>query len=216
MSGFFAVRTAAVDPGELRPRGFKILLEMLVRNPGLRVAEVPFTFAKRQDGDSKASGREAVRYLRQLAGLRMAVPSRAGRLLRFALVGGTGFVVNLLVLAVLLENHVGALWAGRQATAAVVATQVAIVWNFALTERWVFPGRAGHWAGRLFPFWVLNCIALLVQLPLAARLRSLLGGSYLLATAMALAILILARFAVCDWLLYGAAGRHRVTTQPGR
>jgi dolichol-phosphate mannosyltransferase len=213
MSGFFAVRTAAVDPGELRPRGFKILLELLVRNPGLRVAEVPFTFANRHDGQSKASGREAVRYLRQLAGLRMAAPRRAGRLLRFAMVGGSGVVVNLLVLALLLWAHAGALWAGRQAVAAIAATQVAIGWNFALTERWVFPGRPGHWAGRLFPFWVLNCAALLAQLPLAARLRSLLGGSYLLATAVALAVLILARFAVCDRLLYRTAGRHRVTAR---
>jgi glycosyltransferase involved in cell wall biosynthesis len=122
MSGFFAVRTAAVDPSELRPQGFKVLLEVLVRNPGLRVAEVPFIFADRVGGESKASGREAVRYLRQLAGLRMTVPSRVGRLLRFAMVGGSGVLVNLLVLALLLRAHLGALWAGRQAVAAIVAT----------------------------------------------------------------------------------------------
>lgn len=208
MSGFFAVRTTAVDPGRLRPRGFKILLEVLVRNPGLRVVEVPYTFAGRHDGESKASGREAVRYLRQLAGLRMTVPCKAGRLLRFAMVGGSGVAVNLLTLALLLQAHVSALRDGRQAAAAVVATQVAIGWNFALTERWVFPGRPGHWARRLVPFWMLNCAALLAQLPLAARLRPLLGGSYLLATAAALAVLILVRFAVCDRLLYRTAGRH--------
>jgi len=216
MSGFFAVRTAAVDPGELHPRGFKILLELLVRYPRLRVTEVPFTFAKRHDGESKASGQEAVRYLRQLIDLRMTVPRRAGRLLRFAMVGGSGVVVNLKVLALLLRAHVGAFWAGRQAAAAIIATQVAIGWNFVLTERWVFRGRARHWAGRLFPFWVLNCAALVAQLPLAARLRPLLGGSYLLATAAALAILILARFAVCDRLLYHPAGSHRATARPGR
>jgi dolichol-phosphate mannosyltransferase len=216
MSGFFAVRTAAIDPGELRPRGFKILLEVLVRNPGLRVVEVPFTFADRNGGESKASGREAVRYLRQLVGLRVALPRQAGRLLRFAMVGGSGFVVNLLALALLLRGHVGVLWGERQAVAAVVATQVAIGWNFALTERWVFPGRPGHWVRRLLPFWALNCAALLAQLPLAARLRPLLDGSYLLATAVALAVLILARFAVCDRLLYRTAGRHRVSVRPGQ
>jgi dolichol-phosphate mannosyltransferase len=213
MSGFFAVRTAAVHPGELRPRGFKVLFELLVRNPRLRVAEVPFTFAERYDGESKASGREAVRYLRQLVALRLAVPGRAGRLLRFAMVGGSGVVVNLLVLALLLRAGVGAVWAGGQIVAAIAATQVAIGWNFALTERWVFPGRPRHWARRLFPFWALNCGALLAQLPLAARLQSSLGGSYLLATAAALAILILARFAVCDRWLYRPAGRRRVTVR---
>src|SRR3954452_17585620 len=33
MSGFFMVRRAAVDPAALRPRGFKILLEILARSP---------------------------------------------------------------------------------------------------------------------------------------------------------------------------------------
>ena len=208
MSGFFAVRTAAVHPGDLRPRGFKILLELLVRTPGLRVAEVPFTFAERHDGHSKASGREAARYLRQLLALRLAVAGRAGRLVRFALVGGSGVMVNLVVLALLLRVMPSASGAGGQIIAAVTATQVAVGWNFALTERWVFPGRPGHWTARLVPFWVLSCGALLAQLPLAAGLQSVLGDSYVLATGVALAILMLARFAVCDrWLYRPGRGR---------
>lgn len=78
MSGFFAIRTAAVDPTALRPRGFKILLEVLVRAPRLRVAEVPFEFAERHAGKSKASGREMARYLRQLVALRIATANRTG------------------------------------------------------------------------------------------------------------------------------------------
>ena len=208
MSGFFAVSTTAVRPGDLRPWGFKILLELLVRTPGLRVAEVPFTFAERHDGHSKASGREAARYLRQLLALRLAVAGRAGRLVRFALVGGSGVMVNLVVLALLLRVMPSASGAGGQIIAAVTATQVAVGWNFALTERWVFPGRPGHWTARLLPFWVLSCGALLAQLPLAAGLQSVLGDSYVLATGVALAILMLARFAVCDrWLYRPGRGR---------
>jgi len=202
LSGFFAVRAAAVRSGELRPRGFKILLEVLVRTPGLAVAEVPFTLAERHAGRSKASGREAARYLAQLAGLRLA--GRAGRLARFAVVGGTGVVVNLAVLALLLRAVPGA-GAGGQIIAAVGATQAAVGWNFALTERWVFPGRPGHWAGRLAPFWVLSCAALTAQLPLAAGLQRVLGGSYVLATGAALAIVMLARFAACERWLYRPA-----------
>jgi dolichol-phosphate mannosyltransferase len=212
MSGFFAVRTAAVHPGDLRPQGFKILLELLVRTPGLRVAEVPFTFSERHDGHSKASAREAARYLRQLVALRLAVAGRAGRLVRFALVGGSGVLVNLIALAVLLRVTHGVIGAGAagKIVSAVAATQVAVGWNFALTERWVFPGRPGHWTARLLPFWVVNCGTLLAQLPLAAQLQSVLGGSYVLATAAALAILMLARFAVCDRWLYRPAGRKPV------
>jgi putative flippase GtrA len=216
MSGFFVVRTAAVDPGDLRPRGFKILLELLVRTPGLRVAEVPFTFAERHDGHSKASGREAARYLRQLITLRLAAAGRPGRLVRFALVGGSGVLVNLAALAALLRVTPGAIGpgAGGQIIAAVAATQVAVGWNFALTERWVFPGRPGPWAARLLPFWVMNCGALLAQLPLAARLQTVLGGSYVLATGAALVTLMLARFAVCDRWLYRPAERRRASARP--
>jgi dolichol-phosphate mannosyltransferase len=72
MSGFFLVRRSAIDPGGLRPTGFKILLEILVRTPGLHRAEVAYEFAPRHAGDSKASLREGVIYLRHLARLRLA------------------------------------------------------------------------------------------------------------------------------------------------
>jgi dolichol-phosphate mannosyltransferase len=73
MSGFFIVRRSAIDPGALRPTGFKILLEILVRTPGLRRAEVGYEFAARHAGDSKASLKQGVAYLRHLARLRLAV-----------------------------------------------------------------------------------------------------------------------------------------------
>jgi glycosyltransferase involved in cell wall biosynthesis len=72
MSGFFLVRRSAVDPDTLNPTGFKILLEILVRTPGLRRAEVAYEFACRHAGDSKASLRQGVTYLRHLARLRLA------------------------------------------------------------------------------------------------------------------------------------------------
>jgi dolichol-phosphate mannosyltransferase len=71
MSGFFLLRCGSVDLERLRPRGFKILLELLLRNPDLRVAEVPFEFGERHGGESKASLREGITYLQQLAALRL-------------------------------------------------------------------------------------------------------------------------------------------------
>src|SRR3954463_6386625 len=52
MSGFFLIRRDVVDVTELEPHGFKILLEILVRTPGLKVAEVPFHFGERVAGES--------------------------------------------------------------------------------------------------------------------------------------------------------------------
>lgn len=70
MSGFFLVRRDRLDPEVLRPLGFKILLEVMVRTPGLRVGEVPYEFGDRGAGESKASGREGLAYLRHLGRLR--------------------------------------------------------------------------------------------------------------------------------------------------
>ena len=69
MTGFFVVRRAAIQPDRLHPDGFKILLEILVRTPGLRVAEIPFAFDRRFAGRSKAGVREMVRLGRTLARL---------------------------------------------------------------------------------------------------------------------------------------------------
>jgi dolichol-phosphate mannosyltransferase len=72
MSGFFAVRMAVVDVERLRPMGFKILLEIILRNSRLRVGEVGFTFAPRFGGESKAGMREGFRFFAHMFRLRMA------------------------------------------------------------------------------------------------------------------------------------------------
>ncbi len=77
MSGFFLLRRDLVDPDNLRPIGFKILLEIIVRNPDLRVAEVPYTFGVRHSGESKANGGEGLGFARHLARLRLRRAERA-------------------------------------------------------------------------------------------------------------------------------------------
>jgi len=73
MSGFFLFRRDVVDHRTLRPQGFKILMEMAVRTPGLRITEVPYTFGERHAGESKANRREAIAYARHLSRLRLDV-----------------------------------------------------------------------------------------------------------------------------------------------
>ena len=76
MSGFFLFRRDVVDHRTLRPRGFKILMEVAVRTPGLRITEVPYTFEERHAGASKANHREAIAYARHLGRLRLDVAKR--------------------------------------------------------------------------------------------------------------------------------------------
>lgn len=77
MSGFFALRRQtwrrAVD--HLSPLGYKIGLELCVKARCTRIAEVPFTFALRHEGESKFGFREQCQYGRHLMRLyRFASP----------------------------------------------------------------------------------------------------------------------------------------------
>ncbi|MCL1900452.1 MAG: glycosyltransferase [Promicromonosporaceae bacterium] len=138
MTGFFAVRTDAVDLDQLQPMGFKILLEILARQ-SLRVGQIPFIFGERFGGESKATFANGMNYLKQLVNLRF------GRLSPFALIGLVGTAANLAILA------------GLQATgmwylaAVIIANIVTIITNFLLQERFVFHDlRDGSSAWRRF------------------------------------------------------------------
>jgi dolichol-phosphate mannosyltransferase len=72
MSGFFAVRADALDADVLRPLGYKILLELIVRCGIRRVTEVPYQFQDRFAGESKANLGEGLRFLRHLMVLRFS------------------------------------------------------------------------------------------------------------------------------------------------
>lgn len=78
MSGFFAIRRDVVTPEALRPLGYKILLELIVRLRPRPVAEVPYVFGERHAGDSKSSMREGLRFLRHLLVLKIG-SARAAR-----------------------------------------------------------------------------------------------------------------------------------------
>ena len=69
-SGFFAFRREIVDGVELRPLGWKILIEILARGRAARVVEIPYVFAARVRGASTLSAREALLFVRHLLRLR--------------------------------------------------------------------------------------------------------------------------------------------------
>lgn len=64
-SGFVALRQEAIAPllPSLEPKGFKLLLEILVRARAARVLEVPITFVERRHGRSKFAGGEVIAFL---------------------------------------------------------------------------------------------------------------------------------------------------------
>lgn len=201
MSGFFAVRLAAVDVDSLRPVGFKILLEAVARCR-LTVAEVGFSFGPRYSGVSKASFREGIRFVTHLARLRAGtlLTPRQNRAAMFAGVGLTGLVVNTVAFWLLVRfGHLHYL------AAAAVATQVSTTWNFIGMEAIVFSDRrSGGLLGRYLRFSVLNNTVMLARLPFLAFLVTVVHIPQLLANVVTLLAVFLVRFGVSDRFIYEA------------
>jgi len=196
LSGFFLVRRDRLQLDILRPRGFKVLLEILVRHPQLRVAEVSYVFGHRHAGQSKATIREGFRYLGHLATLRLG--EERARFAGFAAVGTTGLVVNTLALLGLVE--LGGL---HYLAGAAGATLVSSLWNYTLTDRFVFPDRrvGRPWVSRLALFTAANIAGLLVRGPLLVFLTSFLGIFYLLSNVISLGALAVLRFGMATvWI----------------
>jgi dolichol-phosphate mannosyltransferase len=67
MSGFFFVRKDLVRDIRVRPRGFKILLDIAASPKPKRISEVPYAFSPRMSGSSKMSLKTILDYVNQLA-----------------------------------------------------------------------------------------------------------------------------------------------------
>jgi putative flippase GtrA len=91
-------------------------------------------------------------HMRMLHGMRR--PANWLQLIRFALVGGTGFIVNLAVYALCVH----ALSVPYQ-IAAVVAWLVAVLNNFVLNRHWTFDASAGRVHFQAIRFFVVSLAA---------------------------------------------------------
>lgn len=209
LTGFFILRRAAVHPDDLHPDGFKILLEILVSHPDLVVSEIPIQFGYRNAGESKASLQETIRFVRGLFRLRLA---RNENFIRFLVVGLSGLIVNTVVLAASTE------FAGLNLLlSAVLATQASTLWNFGLTETWVFRKRTTErpLLYRLAGFMLINNLLLLVRGPMLSLMVTQLGIHYLISNLLSLFALTLIRFTVADrWIWQTSLKARALLSQP--
>lgn len=80
-SGFFLLKKEVISDAPLIPRGYKILLEILVKGNFSKVVEFPFIFKDRTAGKTKLNLKIQAEYLMQLFGLYayMIKGSKTGR-----------------------------------------------------------------------------------------------------------------------------------------
>jgi dolichol-phosphate mannosyltransferase len=177
------LRKDVIKGAELKPIGFKILLEVLVKGSYKKVAEVPYVFKKRLRGKSTLGFKERIDYLRHLSRLARA-SGEAGQFLKFCVVGMTGVLVNMGLLWV-LTKFVGF----DYRVSAIFAIEISILSNFTLNELWTFGKRQkkGGLAKRIAGFNLACVIGAMINFIVLVMLTEILHLHYLLSNLFGIA-----------------------------
>ncbi len=197
MSGFFMFKRQVADGADLKPFGYKILLELLHQGRHRKVAEVPFRFEPRQAGQSKLGLSQQIDYLKHIFDL-MRRRGEVLRFMKFCLVGGSGVGVNMGLLWLLTE--VGGLF---YLVSAAISIETSIISNFTLNDFFTFPDRrrqgARNFLSRLVKFNLVSLGGLALNLSILWFLTSVVGIYYLVSNLVGIAAATMWNYLVNFW-----------------
>ena len=160
MSGFFALPRELIENISITTKGYKILLEILVKNKDIPAKEIPYTFTDRQSGKSKMDRNVIMNYAQAIwqlyrhgqksdkIQLSEQVNKRSvlflSKVSRYYTVGISGLIINYIV-SFLLANDVANslrllsnLW---YIEASVIGAAISSTSNFFLNKYWTFEDR---------------------------------------------------------------------------
>jgi len=190
MTGFFMFRKECIKDVPLNPKGFKILLEILIKGKYKKIKEIPITFSNRLGGKSKAGIKEIIHYLHNLWGYLFYKKELMNEFFKFALVGGIGTFVNLVILYLLTEE------AGvYYLLSAVISFVFAMTHNFILNKTWAFKENLKLDVGKKYlQFVSVSISVLLINLFFLYIFTEVFGIYYLLSQVLAIGITLIINF----------------------
>jgi dolichol-phosphate mannosyltransferase len=194
VSGFFAIRKSVVANATLKPRGYKILLEVLGKGTWEKDKEIPFEFVDREIGSSKLKLKTIIDYAHQVIDITLfsflhhdsAAWREWKRVFKFGLVGLSGIVVNLGILQLLLLAGISGY------IALFFAIAVAILNNFIWNDLWTFrssPQRqvTSIWQ-RLWLFYTVSAGGAIINYAIAVLLTQFIGMNIILSDIIGILI----------------------------
>ena len=189
VSGFFAVRKTVLAGVMLKPRGYKILLEVLGKGSWEKHTEIPFEFVDREAGSSKLKVKTIIDYARQVTDITLysffhhqsAAWREWKKVLKFGLVGLTGVLVNEGVL-IYLKEIVGV----SNFVAPLISIEISILNNFLWNDIWTFGAHRSDkgfnpWGYRLVSFQAISAVGSILNYGIYLILTEILGMYYPLA-----------------------------------
>jgi len=186
VSGFFAMKKKVIEGVELKPSGYKILLEILGKGIWDKFVEIPYEFTDRKMGKSKLKPKIIIEYVQQVIDItwyslwhhKSAAWREWMRVLKFCIVGSTGIIVNMGVLYVLKE------FAGLPLMiASFIAIELSIANNFLWNDWWTFNQKYNKDGGltRLFRFHMVSIAGLVINMGILFSLTNMFGVYYMVA-----------------------------------
>jgi dolichol-phosphate mannosyltransferase len=134
MSGYFMVRRTALEGRELKPIGYKILVEVLARGGIEKISEVPYVFRECPERPSKHSLAVFAQYLKHLSRLRIHL-LKTSPFVRFCIVGASGTLIDTALLFLLSDPRT-LNWSLTGSK--IIAAEVALTNNFIWNDLWTF------------------------------------------------------------------------------
>lgn len=172
-SGFFMFRQSVIEGIHLKPIGWKILIEVLVRGNYEKVTEIPYHFHARFAGESKMSLKEQWNYIYHLINLAKDSPQDR-RFYLFALVGISGLFVNMVSYAFLIQLNFAVVVAGT------ISAFIAMNSNFYLNDRFTWPEvRSSFWFARYVKFIMTSIVGIVIDVNILSILYYVFNFNYL-------------------------------------
>ena len=188
MSGLFALPRELIQNISIATKGYKILLEILVKNKEIPVIEVPYTFTDRQSGKSKMSYNVIVNYAKAIWQLYQhgqksdrvkiseQVNKRSVRFIskvgRYYTVSISGLVINYIVSFLLandVANSIRLLSNEWYLEASIIGAIISMTSNFFLNKYWTFEDKrfeVRSTARQYLSFIGMSAIGLIIQISL--------------------------------------------------
>ncbi len=190
MTGFFMIKKKCIKDVQLNPKGFKILLEVIIKGNYKNIKEVPITFTNRVEGKSKAGTKEIIYYLQNLFEYLPYKKNVISEFFKFAFVGAVGTVVNLVILYLLTEK-IGLYYM----LSAILSFIVAMTSNFFLNKIWTFKENIkSEITKKYVQFGLVSISALLINLFFLYIFTEFLGIYYLISQVLAIGIALIINF----------------------
>lgn len=190
MTGFFMIKRECLINADLNSKGFKILLEIIIKANYKKIKEIPITFVNRTEGKSKAGAGEIIYYLQNLIGYLPYQKFIYSEFMKFAFVGSIGTVINITILYALTE-HVGT----HYILSAVFAFVAAVTSNFVLNKTWTFKEKiVESLLNKWTLFFLVSVTALAVNLSILYTLTEFIGMHYLFSQVVAIGIALSINF----------------------